>query len=233
MDSSWLVLILLYGGAFLISVIPKVIEVIRSSKINNSSYKNFAEFYGETTTNDVEFKNKINKICSLIKDGERDIKKIAEASSCTEEECVFKIKYLKSNKMIQDFDIDTFKMMLLNISDEEERLLKKYNSLLYGTHPQIDVMANVLAKKENKSVEEEKEIIFKELKYLDDRNLLNGIKVNEVDKKLIYYTVDKRETSNLKTVHCPNCGALNEIDEYSKIRCTYCDTIIIGDKYHD
>ena len=225
-----------YFVCIIIALFVKVLSSIKKddeNEFNENSFQRFAKFYGETIPSDAEFNNKLNKICSLIKGGETDIKKIAELSSCTEAECIFKIKYLKNKRMIEDYNIDTFKMRLYTLNAEDERLLKKYNTFLYGTHPQIDVIAHILAKQENKTVDEEKEIIFKELKYLDDRNLLNGIKINDVDKKLIYYTVEKRKTSNLLTVHCPNCGALNDIDEGNKTRCAYCNTIIEGDNNHD
>ena len=225
-----------YFVCIIIALFVKILSSIKKddeNEFNENSFQRFAKFYGETIPSDAEFNNKLNKICSLIKGGETDIKKIAELSSCTEAECIFKIKYLKNKRMIEDYNIDTFKMRLYTLNAEDERLLKKYNTFLYGTHPQIDVIAHILAKQENKTVDEEKEIIFKELKYLDDRNLLNGIKINDVDKKLIYYTVEKRKTSNLLTVHCPNCGALNDIDEGNKTRCAYCNTIIEGDKNND
>ena len=225
-----------YFVCIIIALFVKILSSIKKddeNEFNENSFQRFAKFYGETIPSDAEFNNKLNKICSLIKGGETDIKKIAELSSCTEAECIFKIKYLKNKRMIEDYNIDTFKMRLYTLNAEDERLLKKYNTCLYGTHPQIDVIAHILAKQENKTVDEEKEIIFKELKYLDDRNLLNGIKINDVDKKLIYYTVEKRKTSNLLTVHCPNCGALNDIDEGNKTRCAYCNTIIEGDNNHD
>ena len=225
-----------YFVCIIIALFVKILSSIKKddeNEFNENSFQRFAKFYGETIPSDAEFNNKLNKICSLIKGGETDIKKIAELSSCTEAECIFKIKYLKNKRMIEDYNIDTFKMRLYTLNAEDERLLKKYNTFLYSTHPQIDVIAHILAKQENKTVDEEKEIIFKELKYLDDRNLLNGIKINDVDKKLIYYTVEKRKTSNLLTVHCPNCGALNDIDEGNKTRCAYCNTIIEGDNNHD
>ena len=225
-----------YFVCIIIALFVKILSSIKKddeNEFNENSFQRFAKFYGETIPSDAEFNNKLNKICSLIKGGETDIKKIAELSSCTEAECIFKIKYLKNKRMIEDYNIDTFKLRLYTLNPEDERLLKKYNSFLYGSHPQIDVIAHILAKHENKTVEEEKEIIFKELKYLDNRNLLNGIKINDVDKKLIYYTVEKKKTTNLLTVHCPNCGALNDIDEGNKTRCAYCNTIIEGDKNND
>ena len=48
---------------------------------------------GRNVSENEELSNKLNKICSLIQGGERDIKKIAEGSSCKIEECVFNIKY--------------------------------------------------------------------------------------------------------------------------------------------
>ena len=215
----------------LIVVLKKRYE--ESKSLNSISFHNFSEYYGDHISVDEESNNKLNKICSLIQGGERDIKKIAEESSCTIEECVFKIKYLINIKKIDNFKINHYTKKLYILTPEDEKLLEKYNSFLYGSHPQIDVIAKSFAVQENKSVEEEKEIIFNELKYLDDRKLLNGITFNEVDKKLVYFDVKNKKSSNLITVHCPNCGALNDISIGDKERCIYCNTIIVGDDNDD
>ena len=59
------------------------------------------------------------------------------------------------------------------------------------------------------------------------------ITFNEVDGKLIYFDVKDKKSSNLITVHCPNCGALNDISIGDKERCAYCNTIIVGDEEDD
>lgn len=231
------VIALVYFEASFIITLALIISFLEkrareTSSLNSISFDNFSEFYGKNVSENEELSNKLNKICSMIENGERDIKKIAEASSCTMEECVFNLKYLKNTKRIEEFNIDTYNMKLYTLSSEDEKLLKKYRSFLYFSHSQFDTIVQTLAKQENKSSEEEKETVFNELKYLDDKKLLKGISFNEVDKKLIYYDISKN-TTKLKTVHCPNCGALIDINIGSKERCIYCNTIIIGDDYHD
>ena len=222
---------LIIVGGLLLFVLGNRYE--ESRKLNSISFDNFKEYFGDNVSENKELSEKLNKICSLIQGGERDIKKIAEESSCKVEECVFNIKYLKNTKKIPDYNIDTYHLRLLNLTPEDEKLLKKYKPILYGSHPQIDVIARSLASQDGKTIEEEKELVFNELKYLDDRKLLNGIVFNEVDKKLVYYDVKNANSSNLVTVHCPNCGALNDINIGSKERCIYCNTIIVGDDNDD
>ena len=31
-------------------------------------------------------------------------------------------------------------------------------------------------------------------------------------------------------INCPNCGAINELNKYSKVKCEYCGTIIEDNK---
>ena len=73
---------------------PQKIDV---NHVNENSFQRFAKFYGETYPHEEKFDAKLNQIYMLIqKNGERDIKKIAEAAFCGIPECVIKIKYLKN-----------------------------------------------------------------------------------------------------------------------------------------
>lgn len=63
--------------------------------------------------------------------------------------------------------------------------------------------------------------------YLYDKYLLNGIKLNKVDRYISYYTIDKkRQRLDITTIKCQNCGANNDLKRYTKVRCEYCNSII-------
>lgn len=65
----------------------------------------------------------------------------------------------------------------------------------------------------------------KDLIYLTDNNLLDGVAYNEVDDKLVYYTHNPKENV-IVLVECPGCGATIKLNKYSKKRCKYCNMII-------
>lgn len=78
-----------------------------------------------------------------------------------------------------------------------------------------------------KNQKELQEEVFKELCYLDDKDLINGIILNRVDRTITYYSVEKHKNRKDKiTKNCPNCGALNELNKGSKVKCEYCGSII-------
>lgn len=202
------------------------------NEINEDSYQKYAKFYGDVVPSDDDFNTKVNNILNSIKKGETDIKEIAKNSHCTYPECVLKIKYLKNKRLIGDYFIDTNNLKIFPCDKEDEELLKKYKISIYKNHSSIDEIVDNLYGIDPYSYtkEEYKDKIFEDLKYLDSKNLLNGIVLNEVDKTIKYYSVEKKKETNLVTVHCPNCGALNDLDVDSKTRCSYCNTIIVVDK---
>lgn len=197
--------------------------------INQESFQRFAKFYGEIFPNDDRFDIKLYRIYTFIHDkGMRDIKKISELSLCELPETVMKIKYLKNKRLIDDLYIDTNNMMLINCSLEDQQLLDKYKPYIYASHKQIDEIASTIPNNCS-NINDLKDKIFNEILYLYKKGLINGIKINEVDRDIIYYSVEKKKnTTNLSTVHCSNCGALNDVDVNGKVRCSYCGTIIIG-----
>ena len=203
--------------------------------INEESYLRYAKFYGNTIPTDLEFNTKVNKIYELItKDKESDIKKIAKSSNCTLEECVLKIRYLKNKKLLEYYYIDTNNFMLLKCSSEDQKLIEKYKPYIYGSHLQINEIANMVSNKGYKDIHELRDEVYNDLVYLDKKGLLNGIKIDDIDRKIIYYTIEKRKFSDsYESVHCPNCGAINDVEVSSKVRCGYCKTIIKGSKYEE
>ena len=53
------------------------------------------------------------------------------------------------------------------------------------------------------------------------------MKINDVDKKLIYFTDEKSEKEkDFISFCCDNCGAINDVNRGNKTRCEYCGTII-------
>ena len=38
--------------------------------------------------------------------------------------------------------------------------------------------------------------------------------------------MEKKKVRDYITINCPNCGALNDVNRGSKVRCEYCETII-------
>ena len=224
----------------LISVILKEIRKYRYScinynHVNEESFQKYAKFYGNTVPKDEKFDIKLNTIYELItKNKESDIKKIADSSDCTLEECVLKIKFLKNKRLLGDYYIDTSNMKLLPCNLEDQKLLDKYKPFIYRSHLQINEIANLISNKGYKSINELRDEVYNELNYLDDKGLLNGIKIDDVDRVIIYYTIEKRKVvSNYESIHCPNCGAINDVEVSGKVRCGYCKTIIKGSEYEE
>ena len=212
-------------------VIDKVNEQKERDRIYNEMRKKPVEIYGEVDSSNNDFDTKVNSILTCIKKGETDIKEIAKASQCTYPECVMKIRYLKTSKMLEDYYLDPINLKIFPCDKEDEALLKKYIDRLYKKHLSVEDMAETMYKFDpyNKTKEEYRDEIFNDLKYLSSKKLLNGIVLNEVDKTIKYY-LDQNKETDLVTVHCPNCGSLNDVDVDSKTRCKYCNTIIIVDK---
>lgn len=201
---------------------------ITTENINQESYQRYAKFYEHAIPADILFENKMNAIYKAINiDKKRDIKKIAEKAGCSYDECILKIRYLKNKRRIGDFHIDHINGKLLECSKEDSELLTKYKPYIYQNHLTIAEMASRLPGASIANLEKYKIQVFNDLKNLYDKDLINGIKLNEVDKEILYYTVEKRKKEkDFISMRCGNCGAINDVNRGSKTRCEYCDTII-------
>lgn len=202
---------------------------LSTEHINEDSYQRYVKFYGETIPADKEFITKLKMIYSLIiTKGQTDIREIAKQTNCTYEECVMKIRYLKNKRRIDDiYYIDEINGIISKCSQEDQALLNKYKVYIYNNHYQIEEIARKLPEATMENQQELKEKVLKELAYLDDKDLINGIILNKVDGKIIYYTIEKKKEKIDKiTRHCPNCGALNELNRGNKVKCEYCGTIM-------
>ena len=216
-------------------VISLTRNVLNREHVNENSFQNYAKFYGEVIPSEKDFDQKLNCIYNLIVNQHvDDIQKIMELSQCSLTETVLKIRYLKNKKMIGDYYIDTVHMKLVPCSLEDEKLLEKYKPYIYAMHIQIDEMVPLIQNPERLNVSSLRNQIFRELTYLDKKGLLNGLKIDDIDGTILYYSIEKRKVfSDHETIHCPNCGALNDVDVMGKCRCGYCGTILVGKNYQD
>ncbi len=200
----------------------------KNSSISEWSYKRFARFYDKIEFNDLEFAAKLSTIERLINvENCTDIRFIAKEANCTYEECIIKIRYLKNKRVIGDYYIDTVNGIICKCSPEDAELLYKYRAYIYKYHYQIDDITLKLPNTSVNNYNTMREKVIRDIKYLTDKGLLNGVSFNDVDKRIIYYSVEKRKIwPDYVTISCPNCGALSDVNRGSKVRCEYCDTII-------
>ena len=104
-------------------------------------------------------------------------------------------------------------------------VIRKFNG--FYNHLTISEMASRLQGASIANLEKYKEQVFNELKMLYDKDLINGVKLNEVDKEILYYTVEKnKKEKDFISIRCKNCGAINDVNRGNKTRCEYCNTII-------
>lgn len=198
--------------------------------LNQDSFQKYAKFYGNIVPTDDSYDVKLNTIYDLItKEQIFDIREIANKSNCTELECILKIKYLKNKRMLGDYFIDTTNHLLVPCSQSDQLLLDRYKPYIYHSHLQVDEIAAQISNPNQLSIIDLRNQVFHELNYLDNKSLLNGVLIDDVDRTITYYTIEKKkEVKGLVTSHCPNCGALNDVQIGGKARCTYCGTIIVG-----
>ena len=206
----------------------KYTKVTNTGTVNQDSYQRYAKFYEHAIPADILFEDKMNKIYKAITiEKKRDIKKIAAKAGCSYDECILKIRYLKNKRQIGELHIDHVNGKLLPCSEEENALLEKYKPFLYNNHLTISEMAARMPGATLSNLEEQKKQVFNDLKKLYDKDLINGIKLNEVDKEILYYTVEKRKKEkDFISIRCTNCGAINDVNRGSKTRCEYCNTIV-------
>lgn len=208
---------------------------LNNAHVSEESFQKYAKFYGEVYPHEEQFDVKLKKIYTLIKEQHMDdIKKIAELSFCTIPQCVIKIKYLENKRLIDNVYIDTANFKILPCTKEDEDLINLYKPYIYGTHVQIADFVGLIDNTGYLSTDEREKKILNDLLYLDKKGLLNGVKIDDVDGKIIYYALEKRKKSfDKETVHCPNCGALNDVELTGKTRCSYCESIVMGSKCND
>lgn len=219
--------------AFVIILLTVLIIVFsgknnKNSNISEWSYQRYAKFYDETVLPDVEFDTKISIIKEmLLERNMTDISEIAEISGCTFYECVLKIMYLENKRLIPNYYINEKAGIIERCSEEDEELIKEYTKYFYYQHLQIDEIVRARTTTTISTFQKSKETVIKDVKYLLEKNLIHGVKYNEVDDKIIYYSLEKhKKEKDFVTINCSHCGAINDVPRNGKCRCSYCNCII-------
>lgn len=196
--------------------------------ISEWSYQRYARFYGDIKPSDERFNDKISKIYNLIiNEKVDDLEFIAKESGCSFTECVMKIRYLKNKRKIGDYYLDLVSKTIKKCSKEDEKLLQKYIPYIYNKHLTIKQMAVKMPGATVYNLGQMATVVFNELSYLDKKGLINGVALNDVDREIVYYSVEKHKgESDIVTINCKNCGAINDVPRHSKARCAYCKTIV-------
>jgi hypothetical protein len=194
---------------------------------NEWSYQRFCGFYDKKILPDELFYKKIEKIIYCVRNKNMEsIQEIAKNSNCSFEECILKLNYLKNKQILNDLYIDRINQVIKKCSEEDIKILEKYYNMLYVDHFQLIEMAIRMPNLYNRPLEEISDEIFNDLKYLYDKCIINGIKLDEEHKKIIYYTVEKHTKANVYiSVNCNKCGALVDIPFGGHARCSYCNSM--------
>jgi hypothetical protein len=83
------------------------------------------------------------------------------------------------------------------------------------------------SKENDKSFDEIRNEIFDDIKYLFNREILNGIKLDYEKKEIIYYSIEKKKTARFyNSINCSRCGALVEVPKGGSTTCDYCDNLV-------
>ena len=200
----------------------------KEANINEWSYQRFCGFYDDRVFKDERFQEKIDKITECVNDKKYErLELIAEESGCSVEEVVMKIRYLKNKRVIDNVYIDRVNKLVKPCTDDDIEILEKYYNMIYTDHFSVLEIAERMPNYHNKPLPIIKEDIYKDIKYLYEKSILNGIKLDESRREIIYYTLEKkRKAERYATVNCPRCGALVDVIKRNSGRCEYCGTIV-------
>ena len=200
----------------------------KPSNITEWSYQRFCNFFESVQPKDPQFEEKISKIYYLIVEkGLTDLDDIAEQSGCLYDELLLKIKYLKNKRKIGNLYVDRHDHVIRECTEADEKMLSKYEKYIYELHLQPREIAQKLPGASIKNLDSLEQTVLDEISYLDDKYLINGLNVDKVDKKIIYYTLEKhKKEKDYISINCDKCGALVEVPRDGKERCSYCKNIV-------
>ena len=207
-----------------------ILRKIKTNKFSKKHFESYSGFLGNIKSKDPHYHKKITTIINLInKNKIIDLKEIARISGCDYYETILKIKFLKRQNIIENYYIDRENGILNHCSEEDKKLIEKYDQFIYAKHMQPDYIAKSLPGTTFENLEKVKKQVMEELSYLDKKDLLNGINIDLVDERIIYYDIEQlKKSKDYVSINCESCGALNEVPKKGKIRCEYCERILDG-----
>lgn len=197
-------------------------------EIMDSYRTNYNQSYEKMAQDDPNFNQEIEKIYDLIANKKsEDLHLIAKESKCSITECVMKIRYLMSTKRLDYYYIDHKNGIIKKCSKDDEKKLIQYSKYIYEKRYQINQIASHLQPryKHNYNWSQLLELVYNDIKYLVDNNLINMIKIDEETKKIIY----PKKGNDLISIACPSCGAINDVNRGREKICKYCESIIKGE----
>lgn len=207
---------------------------IKKYKLNEWSYQRYGKFYGKRLFPDKFFEKKMDTILRCIKNKKMEkIEEIAEIADCSYDECLIKIRYLKNKRELGDYYIDYNNKTIHKCEGKDLEILDKYREDVYFKHFSIEEMATekFKSKENDKSFDEIRNEIFDDIKYLFNKEILNGIKLDYEKKEIIYYSIEKKKTARFyNSINCSRCGALVEVPKGGSTTCDYCDNLVVDAK---
>ncbi len=224
------IIVIIYR-ARIIKIFSSIYQSINGTKlksIKETSYIDYAKFYGQESLQDKDFIKKLKIIYEqIIKYKENDIHKIAQLAGCTYIECIIKIRYLKQIKKIsQAYFVDEVNGLINVCSKKDQELLKKYRPYIYRNQLQINDIVARIPPMPGKTAKETAQQVMADLIHLDNQGLIDGIILNKVDGTITYYNKQTSKKKDKITINCQNCGAPNIVNRGGKTWCSYCKTIV-------
>lgn len=201
---------------------------LSTDKISEISFQKYAKFFEMLIPKDPNFNKKINNLYNIVTTGkETDINIIAEKIDVDVSQCILMIKYLMNKRQLEKYYFNIEKLIIKRIPEELEEKVNKYKPFIYNSFLQIEEMIKLIPELKSVEVEEAKRLIYNDLVFLYNNNLINGLKINTKTKEIIYYSLEKKKVDkNISTVICPHCGALNDLELNQKDSCVFCKKII-------
>lgn len=205
-------------------------EKKNSSDINISewSYQRFARFFGERVFPDPNFNEKIETIKDCINNKHLDrLDEIASLSGCSINEVIMKIRYLRNKRVFDDIYIDRYNKLVRKCNEEDEKILNTYRDMIYVNNYSIREIAEKVPNYYNKPLTIIEEDVYKDIKFLYDKCIINGIRLDDEKKEIIYYAIEKKKTEEkYATLNCPRCGSLVDVLKHNSAHCDYCGSVV-------
>ena len=201
---------------------------ISNPQISEWSYQRFARFFGERVFLDQRFNEKIEIIKKCInEDNIERLEEIATLSGCTVDEVIMKIRYLRNKRIFDDIYIDRYNRLVRKCTIEDKEIFKRYEDLIYVNHYSIKEIAEKIPNYYNKPFTIIIEDVYKDIKFLYDKCIINGIKLDDERKEINYYTIEKKKKEEkYVTLNCPKCGSLVDVLKKNNAHCDYCGTVV-------
>jgi len=213
---------------FILFIVLFGVGIKLSEKNRKVHFDSYLDFLESIKNKEPEYYKKMTTIINLINEKKvRDLKEIVKLSGCDYYEAVIKIKVLKKQKAIENYYIDKENGILNPCNELEKKLIEKYDQFIYGRQLQPEEIAKALPTTTLDTLDSVIDQVLKELVYLDEKDLLNGINIDLVDKKIIYYNIENgTKGKDYISIICSSCGAPNDVPRRGKAKCEYCDRIL-------